>query len=463
MIVRVFKSGTSNGEAPVNYLLSMKDHAGQPRDVAPEVLAGHPATTIAVINGIQRKHRYVSGVLAFRDDEKPTRAQMYEVIDAFKKTVAPGLTDRHFNSLFVLHLEKGNVEIHWVLPMTEFATGRGKRLNVHPPGARNLALYEAFTQVTNQCMGYGQVIPDNMRAAISVTDRKLPSSKGKRRSAYLLQQEIVQAVQAGHVNNRAELVQWLDNELGVTVTRQGQDYLSVKMPGATKAMRLRGPLFEAGTDYRTLTASKSAKPGTVMLTVPEYQRALARLDTLVSERQAFNIKTYLTPKTLPRTQGAGSAAARLQPATTINTATRTTTKEKPMPIKTTPNTQRIVDDAMTIAKQADDEHIKKPAIASMEQATQRMKAMRENGSTATSAVPSTAMDTIHSMQAAIGALQQSINAAVADMANATTPDEAKKAQQRLVVLMEQMARLEQQLQDAKIRQFNEAPVRRLTW
>ena len=73
MIVRIFKSGTSSGEAPVNYLLSMKDHTGQPRDVAPEVLEGHPATTIAVINNIHRKHRYVSGVIAFRDDEKPTR------------------------------------------------------------------------------------------------------------------------------------------------------------------------------------------------------------------------------------------------------------------------------------------------------------------------------------------------------------------------------------------------------
>lgn len=179
MIVRVFKSGTSNGEAPVNYLLSMTDHTGEPRDVAPEVLEGHPATTIAIINSIHRKHRYVSGVIAFRDDEKPTRAQMYEVIDSFKRTVAPGLPDRHFNSLFVLHTEKNNTEIHWVLPMTEFASGRGKRLNVHPPGARNLALYEAFTQVTNQRMGYGQVIPDTMRTAISVTDRKLPSSKEK--------------------------------------------------------------------------------------------------------------------------------------------------------------------------------------------------------------------------------------------------------------------------------------------
>lgn len=358
MIVRIFKLGTSNGEAPVNYLLSMKDHTGQPRDVAPEVLEGHPATTIAVINAIHRKHRYVSGVLAFRDDEKPTRAQMYEVMDAFKKTVVPGLSDRQFNSLFVLHREKGNTEIHLVVPMIEFATGRGKRLNIHPPGARNLALYEAFTQVMNHKLGYGQVVPDPMRAAISVTDRKLPSSKGKRRSAHLLQHEIVQAVQAGQVNNRKELVQWLDEALGVTATREGRDYLSVKMPGATKAMRLRGPLFEADTDYRSLAQPKRGKPGTVMLTVPEYQKALASLDTLVSERRAFNIKAYLTPRTSPRTQGAGSASATLKPAN----FTRATTKEKPMPIKKTPHTERIVEDAMTTAKQADDEHIKKLSL-----------------------------------------------------------------------------------------------------
>ena len=133
-----------------------------------------------------------------------------------------------------------------------------------------------------------------------------------------------------------------------------------------------------------------------------------------------------------------------------------------MPISKSPHTKHIVEDALTIAKQADDEHVRKPAIASIEQATQRMKAMRDSGTTAaTSPMPSTAMDTIHSIQAAMGALQQSINAAVADVANAKTPDEAKKAQQRLTALMEQMARLEQQLQEAKVRQINEAPVRKL--
>ena len=75
-----------------------------------------------------------------------------------------------------------------------------------------------------------------------------------------------------------------------------------------------------------------------------------------------------------------------------------------MPFKTTPHTQRIVEDAMTIAKQADDEHVKKPVTFSTEQATQRMKAMRDTGTTISSPVASTALDTIHTIQAAIGAL-----------------------------------------------------------
>jgi hypothetical protein len=90
-----------------------------------------------------------------------------------------------------------------------------------------------------------------------------------------------------------------------------------------------------------------------------------------------------------------------------------------------------------------------------------MKAMRESGTPVYTPTPSTAMDTINSIQAAIGALQQSINAALADMANAEAPDEAKKAQQRLMALMDQMARLEQPLREAKVRQINETPTMKL--
>ena len=108
-----------------------------------------------------------------------------------------------------------------------------------------------------------------------------------------------------------------------------------------------------------------------------------------------------------------------------------------MPNSKSPHTKRIVEEAMTTVKQADDEHVKKPAIASIEQATQRMKAMRDSGTTAaTSPIPSTAMDIIHSIQAAMGALQQSINAAVADLEPFArwTPAEVETRQAQLAKL-----------------------------
>lgn len=449
MIVRVFRSGTSRGEAPVHYLLSSKDHAGQPRAVPPEVLAGHPATTISVINAITRKHRYVSGVLAFRDGEVPTRAQMHEVIGQFKRAVAPGLKDEQFNSLFVLHRDKGNTEIHFVVPMVEFASGRGKRLNVHPPGPRNLALYEAFTAVTNHRLDYAQVSADPLRVAVSPTDRKVASSKGKHRNAHLLQQEIVRAVQAGQVNNRNELVQWLDNNLGVTVTRQGRDYLSVKMPGAQKAMRLKGPLFQADTDYRSLALLKSGKAGTVMLTVPEYQQALDRLDTLVAERRAFNVKTYLTPEGSRGKPKAGHVPTPSRPP-----ITRTTTKEKPMRHAAI---KAIITEALTTLRHT---HAEKASAANVIQLPgkqaigQRIAEQRER-STAAADAPSLALEQLNELLAAIGNLQTSVDAATADVANAKTPEARKQAEQRLARLRIQMMRLNQQLQMARQRQLNE--------
>lgn len=116
--MRFFKAGISNGESPVRYLLSPRDHTGAIRDFLPEVLEGSPSgkTTIQIINGIGRTHKYVSGVIAFRQEEQPTREQLYQVIDRFKAVAAPLDADQ-FHSFWVLHKDKGNTELHFVFPM----------------------------------------------------------------------------------------------------------------------------------------------------------------------------------------------------------------------------------------------------------------------------------------------------------------------------------------------------------
>ena len=445
MMVRVFRAGRSNGQSPVNYLLSDTDHTGTKRTVKPEVLEGSPATTIAVINSIQRQHKYVSGVIAFRQEEKPTRDQMHEVIRAFKKTVAPGIKDDAFNSLWVLHQEKGNTELHFLLAMTHLPTGR--RWNPHPPGEKNLNLYRQFVSVMNETMGYAQVVPNPLHALMGDFEHKAPRGKEKQRKTQLLMKEIGRAIQSGKVNNRNALCGFLDEELGVTVTRQGRDYLSVRLPGTERAIRLKGAVFQHDADYRTMRGASSAKPRPVMLAGLEFQQAKQTLNALVQERQALNEKAYQPRVGLPRLKR-GQAPT-----------TRTTTKEKTMSINNIKTIRPILNEALTVARQADAERNaeKKQAIPDKTTVAQRIASTRQKASRTSSpqAAPSTAMDQIHELEAAIGSLQLGIDAATADIANAGTPEAKAKAAQRLAGLLKQMTRLQEQLWMARQRQLNE--------
>jgi len=79
----------------------------------------------------------------------------------------------------------------------------------------------------------------------------------------------------------------MDESLGLSVTRVGTDYVSVKFPGAAKAVRLKGPMFDSQTDYATLRDAKLPNPGTEMLSVPQYEQAKERLSELLSERASY--------------------------------------------------------------------------------------------------------------------------------------------------------------------------------
>ena len=117
MIVRVFNTGTNNGNSPVNYLMGNKDHTGKTRSFEPELIEGNPELTIDLINLIEREHKYSSGVIAFKAGENPTQEQLKEVIKDFRKAMLPGLTSGvHFNDLYIAHRENGIVELHFIVP-----------------------------------------------------------------------------------------------------------------------------------------------------------------------------------------------------------------------------------------------------------------------------------------------------------------------------------------------------------
>lgn len=321
MIVRFFKTGQSCGEGPVNYLLRLRDHAGELRPEQPEVLEGNPRLTIALINGITRQHKYASGCLAFRPSEQPSKKELQGIIDAFKAVVAPGLDQDQFNSLFVIHREAQDrktglpgFHVHFVMPMTILAgvtaTGKeltGRRWNPHPPGKRTIETMTLFTQVINHEHGWSQVVENPLRVGVDSFWRKV-STTNTTKAAELLRQELNKGIRSGKINSRDELCSYMDQLLGLTITRTGHDYVSVKFPNGGRAVRLRGAMFESQTDYATLRSAVSQSHGAETLSPSTYQQAKSRLANLLNERASelvgtTKIRTSKTITTRENTYG----------------------------------------------------------------------------------------------------------------------------------------------------------------
>jgi hypothetical protein len=291
MIVRFFKSGISRGEAPINYLLGNTNHQGDRRSEAPEVLEGIPELTVDLINGIHRKNKYASGCLAFRAEDQCTREELHNIINKFKSVVAPGLSPDSINSLFVLHREPADKKtglagfhIHFILPMVQLdGVNAGKRWNPHPPGKESIEIMSLFTSTTNHEMDWKQVQPNPLRVNIDSFWKKT-AGQSITKKADLLKHELEIGVSSGQLKDRDQLCAFIANDLGLTITRKGTDYLSVKFPGTSKAIRLKGPLFEKATNYERLVAPNSKKNRSVILTDLEFQTHKQRLSHLLQKR-----------------------------------------------------------------------------------------------------------------------------------------------------------------------------------
>lgn len=290
MMVRVFHTGTGNAKSAIRYLMGMNDHTGQPRSVAPEWLHGSPSLFQLVCHSTTRKHKYVSGAISFRDKEQPSEQQVQLIIEAFKASFLPGLKEcDNYADAWIAHRDKGNLELHFVVAGTEIQTGR--QLNIHPPGPKNIEHFQAFTQVMNQAMGYDQVVADPLKVALSEFEAKSQAGKKSRRIKALLAKELHSHILDGSIINREELITHLEHNYG-EVTRAGKDFISIRLPGNSKAKRLYGPLFHEDADYSQLVAQHHRSKQPQKLTEQEYTQAKATLETRTQERAAYFAKRY---------------------------------------------------------------------------------------------------------------------------------------------------------------------------
>lgn len=265
MIVSFFSRGIGAGKGPVHYCIDQVVPVFDPvtrkkikgkfkiRDPVPVILRGDPKLTISLIDSIDNKWKYTSGVIAFAVSDAPSIEIQSQVIDDFEKTNFAGLEPDGYNTLWIRHEHEGNVELHFVIPRVELVTG--KALNIAPPGYSQMM--DSWRDKWNYQEGWAS--PDepdrkklfkrdsiNFKMDSEALRQGLPLPDDPKR---LIGEFLVQRIEAGSLNNREDVLSAL-KDAGLEINRIGKDYISVRPEPGAKPIRLKGLLYESNFEIR---------------------------------------------------------------------------------------------------------------------------------------------------------------------------------------------------------------------
>ena len=252
----------------VEYLLNERAQEG-----TAVTLRGNPEVTRALIQSISRKHKYLSGGLMFAKDEYITDTQKEEIMSAFEEVLFAGLDSTQYNILWVEHHDKDRLELNFVVPRIELASGNDLDLYTH---RRDLPLFDMWKNGINA--KYGLADPNNPRRARTMTERtKVARNDGtiiaNRKN---LDETLHTLVQDGQIHSRDQMIELLEQS-GYQITRKNEESISVKHPDiGKKALRLNGGIYsEAFTSAGGIESLSKARERRI----EAYDNKAARGDT----------------------------------------------------------------------------------------------------------------------------------------------------------------------------------------
>lgn len=429
MIIQFFKTGTGKSKSAIGYLLAEKDSDGKIRNPPAEIFYGDKNLTADLIDNNLNKFKYTSGAIAFRDNEKPTDAQLNKIVKDFYLTFCPGLGPDRVNMFIVKHQDKGNTELHFLIPMLELTTM--KSFNVCPPGNHTQQLAKDFQAIWNDKLGYAQVIEDPLKAFFTQFDKKVPTGERTKRIKERVSQSISKAIRNGVLKNRDDFTNFLESR-GCEITRKGKDYISVKFPGEKKAIKFKGPAFSANTDYQALAKSANQQMNNTNLDPIDKMKILTRMEKTVEYRLNFNKSRY-TPKKRRLDPNKNLIKPRIKIKPTVSQKIEISSKP------TTVNNSKSTEKGISFH-----DAVKATSGAKGSQYAKSSPSERKKSSGA-----------VQGVAKSLASLQMQIDSAHADLANAQTLEDRIKAEAKLNSLILQKNKLLAELEQARIAELNQ--------
>ncbi|GAA9447574.1 hypothetical protein BTM438_15480 [Helicobacter pylori] len=226
--------GGGDGDGSVNYLLNERVEQGTAK-----VLKGDANLTKSLLLSLTQKHKACVGCLSF-EESNINESLKYELMESFENALLTESMQNRYNILWVEHTDKGRLELNFVIPKIDL--GRQKAFNPYYHKV-DLKRIDTWQNVVN--LKYTFTNPKDLKKQqiSNYHNTKTPQGKAIFKSYKELDNYLYNAVTQGLLNSRAEIIELLQAS-NYEITRQGKDYISVKLPNQQKAKRLKGIIYD---------------------------------------------------------------------------------------------------------------------------------------------------------------------------------------------------------------------------
>lgn len=232
--------GGGDGDGSVNYLLNERVEQGTAK-----VLKGDANLTKSLLLSLTQKHKACVGCLSF-EESNINEGLKYELMESFENALLTESMQNRYNILWVEHTDKGRLELNFVIPRIDLITQKAFTPYYHSADITRIDIWKDYTNLKHVFTN-----PKDLEKQHNIQQHQTKNPKNKELLAiYEKLDKLIQDNLGKLFNSRADIINFLkDNQC--EVTRQGKDYISVKLPNEPKAKRLKG--FYYHETFRSIT------------------------------------------------------------------------------------------------------------------------------------------------------------------------------------------------------------------
>lgn len=218
-----------DGDGSVNYLLNERVEQGTAK-----VLKGDANLTKSLLLSLTQKHKACVGCLSF-EESNIDESLKHELMESFENALLTQEMQGRYNILWVEHTDKGRLELNFVIPRIDLERQKAFNPYYHKVDLKRIDTWKDCINLKHNFTN-----PKDLEKQHNIQQHQTKNPQNKELLAtYEKLDKLIQDNLGKLFNSRDDIINFLkDNQC--EVTRQGKDYISVKLPNEPKAKRLKG-------------------------------------------------------------------------------------------------------------------------------------------------------------------------------------------------------------------------------